>query len=358
MKKYYLLFLLALNCSFIFAQINVTVNVTDDFTSSPISGVDVTADGITLTTDLNGDATFSLASNNNYSYTTLGECYLNASGTLTVATSDFTESVAMTAITETDATVFFFLSAPGEPAIFSPVDVTLTGINGNTNNYNFTYDFGSFQESISGVAYGDYTITYEGECRATSTSSVTVSCDAYNNPNPGVIEQFDTIGALIVINTNVTQNMEVLTADENGPDITYQWIDCNNGNAPISGETNQSFTATVNGNYAVIISNANCPVSETSACVNVDTLSLESNTSPLDAKLFPNPVVNNLTIKFGNHYENIQVTIFSLLGQLVKTVEIKNSMEVEFNMSNLPSGSYLVQMNADGNTKSTIILKK
>src|SRR5690606_30664108 len=57
----------------------------------------------------------------------------------------------------------------------------------------------------------------------------------------------------------------VLTADEIG--ASYQWIDCDNGNVSISGETNQSFTATGNGNYAVEVTQNGCTA--TSLCTMV-----------------------------------------------------------------------------------------
>ena len=162
-----------------------------------------------------------------------------------------------------------------------------------------------------------------------------------------------------MIDTSVIQNNEVLTANENGPEITYQWIDCNNGNAPITGETNQSFTATVNGNYAVVISNAICSISDTSACIEVIvTSTLDPDNGSQNFVLYPNPVVDNLIIKFGDLYQTIQISMFSVIGQLVKSVEIENSSDLELNMSDLPSGSYLLKMNTDGKTNSIIIIKE
>jgi PKD repeat protein len=47
---------------------------------------------------------------------------------------------------------------------------------------------------------------------------------------------------------------------------TYQWIDCSNG-FPIPGETNQSYTVTGGGSFAVIISSNSC--TDTSACITI-----------------------------------------------------------------------------------------
>lgn len=69
-----------------------------------------------------------------------------------------------------------------------------------------------------------------------------------------------------LIDATVTLRGKTLTASE--PGATYQWIDCDNGNAPIDGATGQSFEAQASGNYAVIISTEDCEV--TSLCTFVD----------------------------------------------------------------------------------------
>ncbi len=48
----------------------------------------------------------------------------------------------------------------------------------------------------------------------------------------------------------------------------YQWINCDNGNAAIVGEINQSFTPITAGNYACVVNKFDC--SDTTDCVNID----------------------------------------------------------------------------------------
>ncbi|MEI8204062.1 MAG: T9SS type A sorting domain-containing protein [Bacteroidota bacterium] len=68
------------------------------------------------------------------------------------------------------------------------------------------------------------------------------------------------------VNTSVSQSGFTFTANATG--ATYVWINCN-GNAPIPGQTQQSFTATAIDNYAVIVTQNGCP--DTSACLLADT---------------------------------------------------------------------------------------
>ena len=69
----------------------------------------------------------------------------------------------------------------------------------------------------------------------------------------------------------VTQAGTTLTADASG--LTYQWLDCDNGNTPISGETGQSYTPINTGNYAVEISSTSCTT--TSDCFLIDYTGIE-----------------------------------------------------------------------------------
>ena len=68
------------------------------------------------------------------------------------------------------------------------------------------------------------------------------------------------------IDTTVTLTGTTIEANQGAAD--YQWVDCNATFAPVSGETNQTFTPAVTGNYAVEISVSGCI--DTSACTLID----------------------------------------------------------------------------------------
>jgi hypothetical protein len=70
---------------------------------------------------------------------------------------------------------------------------------------------------------------------------------------------------VIDLDTTLTTDGPQLTANATGVD--YQWLDCDNGELPIDGADQQSYTPTTAGNYAVLLSAGGC--SEQSACVFV-----------------------------------------------------------------------------------------
>ena len=115
---------------------------------------------------------------------------------------------------------------------------------------------------------------------------------------------------IIVVDTSVTQNGATLTANTSG--ATYQWLDCNNAYSIISGETNQSFTVTANGSYAVEIIENGC--TDTSFCYVVNTLDINEEELNNNIAIYPNPTTGIITIE-GNKIKLIEVR--DIQGQLI-----------------------------------------
>lgn len=91
------------------------------------------------------------------------------------------------------------------------------------------------------------------------------------------------IGAYeFAIKNSVTLSNLTLSTNAAGANITYQWLNCDD-NTILLGNTNSSFTATTNGNYAVVVTDNSCRV-DTSACsyvaviVLVNTINVQSET--------------------------------------------------------------------------------
>ena len=88
----------------------------------------------------------------------------------------------------------------------------------------------------------------------------------------------------VVVDTNVVVNGGMLTAAAAG--ATYQWVDCDNGNAPIIGEDQQSFMPSANGTYAVEVATSGCAVLSGCHTVVVTDVPGMSADEPV---VFPNP---------------------------------------------------------------------
>ncbi len=120
----------------------------------------------------------------------------------------------------------------------------------------------------------------------------------------------------------------------------YQWVDCSNENEPIEGATEQSFTPTVNGNYAVIITENNCE--EISECTEVIIIRVEEQKNDL-VLIYPNPSVGAFNVQTQEEIKNVR--IFNISGAEIKIDYQKGSKQV--NAFDLTPGNYLIEIHLE-----------
>ncbi|HEY9082742.1 MAG TPA: T9SS type A sorting domain-containing protein [Vicingaceae bacterium] len=181
-----------------------------------------------------------------------------------------------------------------------------------------------------------------------NNDSIVVNGTVYNANNPSGTEVFTNVGpnncdstvtinltVLPAIDNTTTVSGNTVTANETG--ATYQWLDCDNGNAVINGETSQSFTATVTGNYAVEITVGNCV--DTSACENVTVVGIDE-LSKTPVTIYPNP--NNGVFNVVSS-EQVTITIYNMLGEMVLT-NVLNGGNHTLSLNSHPKGVYFVNI--------------
>lgn len=121
----------------------------------------------------------------------------------------------------------------------------------------------------------------------------------------------------------------------NNDDATYQWIDCSD-NLVIPGQTNQSFTATQDGEYAVIVSSTLNSCVDTSACINIVDASIEGSNLENELKLFPNPNNGSFSIESN---KPLTVEIYNSLGRKIFSKRIMSGSN-QLSVDNIESGIY------------------
>ncbi|MBK6833507.1 MAG: T9SS type A sorting domain-containing protein [Bacteroidetes bacterium] len=157
--------------------------------------------------------------------------------------------------------------------------------------------------------------------------------------------QTHTVNVTSVSNA-ITYTSTSISATQSG--ASYQWLDCNNAYAAISGETAQTFTPTINGSYAVAITLNSC--TDTSVCTTFNSVSLKTLGTEAFT-LFPNPTSNNLTIKSNEVIEKIEV--YNVLGTLVLSETITS-----FSVAELTKGIYILQIKTAKGTGTTRFIKE
>jgi uncharacterized repeat protein (TIGR03803 family) len=274
------------------------------------------------------------------SYT--AQAAFNANNIFTVQLSDAAGSFATPTVVGTLAS-----------GIASPITVTLP----NTAGTGYLIRVVSSSPSLIGASNGvNITINASGASTQTlnlcAGQTTTVGANTYTTSGT-YIDIFPTAGCDSTVTTNLTVNPVLNTTSVAGDSITatvagatYQWIDCGT-NTIIPSATNQSYTPTVTGSYAAVVTLNGC--TDTAACVSI----IITNTKAIHAaaviSAYPNP--NNgafsiTTATYGTY------TIANELGQVASTFTI-NANATTAHIAGLASGVYVITNVVTERSRST-----
>jgi hypothetical protein len=152
-----------------------------------------------------------------------------------------------------------------------------------------------------------------------------------------------------MVNVSLTTVNETITAMDSS--ATYQWIDCVTM-LPIPGETNRSFTATVNGAYAVIVTDSLC--SDTSACSVILSAGIAEQHAS-GASVYPNPNDGAFTLTTAGVAERIVIT--DLTGRVIDAFAPQQA-QLSLSLDGQDSGVYLIAVTAADHTITTVKVVK
>lgn len=176
-----------------------------------------------------------------------------------------------------------------------------------------------------------------------NNAGVTTGYDDMQNAHGGngevIISSIDLVYILdltiVEIDTTIHILNNVLTSNQN--DATYQWIKCSNdANTPIADATNQSYTITESGSYAVEVSYNGCV--NTSSCKVVNMVGVNEEVLHSSISVFPNPTADVV-----NFSELVNVQISTITGQIVINKENVSLVD----LSNQVSGVYFITLTND-----------
>lgn len=204
----------------------------------------------------------------------------------------------------------------------------------------------------------------QGTAGGTNTTENTLT-DSSGNNYTGTLGNFALSGStsnwiasqtlpMATVNNSITNdNSGTLTATVTG--ATYQWIDCNNANTPISGATSQTFSPSIVGSYAVQLSKNGCTA--TSSCESVTTLGINSNEFASSILMFPNPTNGITNIQLKNSFETIEATVYNITGQTIlnKNFSNTNSFTININGSN---GIYFLAIKTNSGENAVLKILK
>ncbi|MCJ8291814.1 MAG: T9SS type A sorting domain-containing protein [Crocinitomicaceae bacterium] len=245
-----------------------------------------------------------------------------------------------------------------------------TWIDGNT--YSASSNTATFTVAGGSANGCDSIVTLDLTINNPSTGTdVQTACDTYtwidgntysasNNTATFTVAGGSANGCDSIVTLDLTINTVDVTVTIYDPSITanatgasYIWFDCDN-NTPISGGTGQSFTATVNGNYAVEVTQNGCI--DTSVCTQIVTVSLDNLSLFAGVSVYPNPVKNVVNVNMGS-LTNATVKLYDLNGKLLFSDDHVENGIYSFEM-NKESGVYFVEVRSEESVKQFKLIKE
>ncbi|MGO4773835.1 T9SS type A sorting domain-containing protein, partial [Flavobacterium sp. W22_SRS_FK3] len=256
-----------------------------------------------------------------------------AAGTYTVTVTDANGCTATRAFTITQPTAITATTSQTNVSCNGGANGTAT-VNPSGGASAYTYSWapsGGTAATATGLSAGTYTVTITDANGCTATRSFTITEPA------SIISTATLAGGTI-------------TADQTG--ATYQWIQC--PATVLIGKNGQSFTPTVNGSYAVVVTVGSC--SSTSSCILVNTLATPDIEEKAKFLMYPNPSKGTVNIQ-SDHDTDISIT--NQLGQTIKTVKVTSDVINTVNIESFADGLYFIIEKKDSKLIThKLILKK
>jgi uncharacterized repeat protein (TIGR03803 family) len=243
---------------------------------------------------------------------------------IVTANNSYGSSVAQTAMITVNALPPTPIITTSGASTFCEGDsVILTASAGNS----YLWSNGKTTQSNTITTSGNYSvkITNANGCSATS-SATTVTVNALP-PTP-----------------TITASGAILTSSAASGNQWYL------NSVIIVGATAKSYTATKNGNYSVVVTNAQS-CSASSAIFALSAVGIAGIENSNSFVIYPNPNKGDFTIE--GTVANKELVITNVLGELIFKTKT-NSGKTEISLSNMPAGIYFLQIN----TENGIISKK
>ena len=125
------------------------------------------------------------------------------------------------------------------------------------------------------------------------------------------------------------------TLFSNATNATFQWVNCTDSTV-LSGENSSSFVPSINGNYAVIITQNGC--SSWSRCFNIQGIGMEENEL---IQLYPNPTSG--IVHLPSHWVGEELRVTESGGKEVW----QEIAQEQVDLSKLPAGTYVFTVKQD-----------
>jgi hypothetical protein len=292
-----------------------------------------------------------------YQWLLNGSPISGATGSTYTASNGGSYSVVVTntcsSVTSAATTIVF----PSIDATLTPAVGTYTICSGDVLalsvpvNANVNYQWFRNNVAISGATSRTYSVSQAGTfyvriqpigCSSFVSSGNTV-VNVITNPTPTISSS---AGA------NVCTGQSTTFSTNSFAGVTYQW---QRENVNISGATNQTYIATLGGQYKVVQTANGCVRNSPQYKITLVSCRLEgyaeNESNEKDVFIAPNPFAQYTTITLSPsfNFSQTKIEIFDMLGKKINSI-IPQQKDVRWNRNDLPPGLYLVKVTDNNET--------
>lgn len=331
----------------------ITVSIPGGATQLTITDMPAASSNGYYTIDLldciaaNTCAPTTLTADNNTLPDLMDQCYIN-NPTAPTATNDCGSTVTGTPdvsfpVTTQGTTTVTWTFTDGTNTITQTQNIVINDVVAPVPNNNTLADYNgwcSVDSLIAPTANDNCAGPVDGTPDVTfpiTTPGTTVVTWTYDDGNGNTTTQTQNVN-ITTVDVSVTQNGSTLIANQLV--AAYQWLDCDNNNAPITGEVNQFIDVPATGSYAVEVTQNGC--TDTSDCIFIDVTGLGELDGSL-ISLYPNPTSSDFTIDYDGSV--IEIVVYDVAGK-VADADIHTENKT-VNMSKLAPGTYHVKIRTD-----------
>ena len=316
----------------------------------------------TQPTSITGSATVCQTSSQNYSisavsgatsYTwTLPSGWTGTSTTTSISATvgSLSGTISVTANNSCGSSTAQTLALTVNPTLTQPTSITGSASVCQTSSQNYSVS------AVSGATSYTWTLPsgWTGTSTTTSISATvgslsgTISVTANNSCGSSIAQTLAV--SVSIVDTSISITTSTLTS--NATLATYQWVTCPSFQI-INGATNQTFTPTQSGNYAVIVTQNGC--SDTSNCNQITLTGISNISNTTGIIFYPNPASTEITFELplSNSQQN-QLTIIDVLGREVSKNYLSGSQgKITISIQQLPNGLYFFNYFVDDIYKAT-----
>lgn len=252
-----------------------------------------------------------------------------------------------------------YIPAPGNPVLFCEVQYSVNGTgqggHGMTLQADGSYTFNITAGDGSVVAFRFVNNLFVGE---NFTHTIGENCGSNIPPvaNAGADFSAKVTAPFILIDGSDSM-------DWDGTIVAYQWSKISGPNATLINQ-NMNVLRVENlemGSYVFQLSVTDDDAAQSTDQVMVTVSEvLSTNTEIMNSnriKLFPNPVIDNITIDTSNKAFN-KIKLFDITGKLLKSFDIKSNELFQFNMSKFQAGVYIFEFSNNSEKQFVKIIKQ